>query len=300
MELIRHSVKHTIQIGLALSLAGSLVLTGCQVLPAPETTTPVTAPQSSVTSVPGSTSQPGSVSTPVSTPGSIPGNSSLPAQGIGQQALEKYRQARSNLTSETMSHYWSVESNYPLKTGLFHRRVNYRGGQISTGQGAVEETTGVVVRRSFWYRTAAEYAVVAEGKLERYPASQVRATEPYDLGGLMERILSDFSVTRESGSYYVKLNTQSEPLIRELMEDLGYRKTEKAAYEGSLYLEALLDETTGHLRTLNYIFTQRVAGYKDNGSILLAEFNQPVRVVIPDETNLPTDIDALDLEPSQP
>ena len=299
MELIRSSVKRTFHIGLALSLAGSLVLTGCQVLPVPGTTTPVTGPSSSVTSVPGNTSQP-AVSTPASTPGSMPGNSSLPAAGIGRQALEKYRQARSELASETMSHYWSVESNYPLKTGLFHRAVNYRLGQITTGWGAVEESSGVEVRRSFWYRTAADYAVVADGTLKRYPASQVRAADPYDLDGLMERVLSDFSVSRESGTFYVKLNTQSEPLIRELMEDLGYRKTEKAAYEGSLYLEALLDETTGHLRTLNYVFTQRVAGYKDNGSILLGEFDEPVTVVIPDETNLPTAIDALDLEPGQP
>lgn len=297
--------------------AGSLVLvlgllSGCQALPFLSTKEPLTdSAATTPTSTPTNASQPPAASTPVSTPGSQATSGSIPSPtttpvttpSIGSQALAKYRAARQGLRSEKMSHYWSVESNFPLKTGLFHREVNYDAdGQMVTAWGSVEESIGVDVERSFWYRTETEYALVQDDELKRYPLSQVRDADRYDLDALVERILTDHSVTRETGAYYVRLTTQEEGLIRELLEAVGYRKTEADAYQGSLYLEAMLDETSGQLKTLNYVFTQRLAGYKDNGSILLSDFDVPVIVEIPQSDSLPTEVDPLDPStvPAQP
>ena len=60
------------------------------------------------------------------------------------------------------------------------------------------------------------------------------------------------------------------------MEYLGYRKTGKDAYKGSLYLEALLEEATGNLRAVNYVYRNSLDGFTDNGQITFSDWNIPV------------------------
>lgn len=197
-------------------------------------------------------------------------------------ALEKFKAARESLQSEKLTHLWSVESSYPLKTGQIIQEANYNpAGHLKTGWGRVEETEGVQSLITTWYQTEQELVMEEGGIFQRYPLSQVQAENKYHFNRLIEKVLSDNSVSRESEEYYVKLTTQDEVLIQELMEYLGYRKTEQEAYQGNLFFEARLDEASGNLLLINYVFKQRVDGYTDNGSIAFKDWNIPISVEIP-------------------
>ncbi|NLB22458.1 MAG: hypothetical protein GX833_04250 [Clostridium sp.] len=202
----------------------------------------------------------------------------------GSSALVKYKDSRESLQSEKMTHLWSVESNFPLKTGQIIHESNFDvDGNLTTGWGQVEETEGVESLKTTWYQTKAELVIEEAGGFQRYPLDQVQNENKYDFNRLLEKVLTDYSVSKENKEFFVKLTTQDENLIQELMEYLGYRKAEQDAYQGNLYLEARLDEVSGNLLTINYVFKQRIAGYTDNGSISFKDWNIPVSVVIPEE-----------------
>ena len=235
-------------------------------------------------------SQPGS-SGPEQTGGTIEESTKTPettqptvSKTTASIALDKFKTARESLQSEKITHLWSVESNYPLKTGQIIQEVNYNpAGHLKTGWGRVEEKEGVQSLITTWYQTEQELVMEEGGVFQRYPLNQVQAENKYQFNRLIEKVLSDNSVSRESEEYYVKLTTQDEVLIQELMEYLGYRKTEQAAYQGNLFFEARLDEASGNLLLINYVFKQRVDGYTDNGSIAFKDWNIPISVEIPQQ-----------------
>lgn len=299
-------------------VAAAVTMTGCQALNPQPATAPVvttgsgTLPDShpgtgmdlTTAAEAGSTgsSAPGTETTTAATAPAATTGITVPLTQVstttGSVALDRFTRAREALRSEVMTHLWSVESNFPLKTGAIIRAVNYgEDGQMTTGWGSSEESEGIDSEITMWYRTQEELILAEDGAFRRYPLSEVRPAEEYDLAGLIRRMLSEYSVNLESGAYYVKLTTQNENLIRTMMEDLGYRKTEADAYQGNLYLEASLDEVTGNLLHINYVFRHRVDGYTDNGSLSFRDWNIPVQVVIPEDPASAADPAGTDTQP---
>lgn len=275
-------------------MAVLMALSGCQIKTNPSTSQGSSSPTSvsNAQEQTSTSSQTDSVGQEQLTTGAVGESTKTPTNSqamtsttTGSLALAKFKNSRESLQSEKMIHLWSIESNFPLKTGQIIRESNYdAGGYLTTGWGQVEETEGVDSLKTTWYQTEEELVIEEAGVFQRYPLDQVQNTNKYDFIRLLEKILTDYSVSRENEEFYVKLTTQDEALIQELMEYLGYRKTEQDPYQGNLYLEARLDEASGNLLVINYVFKHRVDGYTDNGSISFKDWNVPVSVKVPEET----------------
>lgn len=265
--------------GTIVLITAMVSLTGCQ--GGPLSIVPGTGQATTAGSQPSNASQAGPSNT--SQGSSQSSNTSVPAPpSHAAQALSKYQAARQGLRSERITQLWSVESNYPMKTGKITFAANYDlNGKVQTAMGSREESEGVDTSITTWYRTESEYTVDQKGTVTTYSLAQVKEAPIFDLDALLTRLLETYSASLEDGTYYVKLATQDSGLIRNIMEDLGYRKTEEDAYEGNLYLEAMINERTGYLDTLNYTFKHRIAGYTDNGSISTSDQNLPVDVSVP-------------------
>ncbi len=293
-----NSIKEQIKLNLSkrvIPVACVLFLTGCKSLPYPfngtlETnstqsiTTTISQPIESTGAPSPGTSQPNLTTTAVGTVSSGTVTATAPTKPTRAIALEKFQTARLTLTSEKMNHLWSVESKYPLKTGQNIAQSNYSPtGTVTTAKGsAIENYAGKETKRD-WYLTADGFFVGQDGEIQRYSKDQGSEQSAYDFNHLVEIILTKYSVSEETGSYFVVLTTQEEAVIKELMECLGYRKTVKDAYQGSLYLEAILEETTGHLRAVNYVYKNSLEGFSDNGQITFSEWNSPIVVVVPEQ-----------------
>ena len=274
-------------------MAFLVAISGCQIQTKPSTSHGGSSSTSvsEVQEQTGTDSQTDSLGQGQSTTGAVSESTKTPETSqptvsttTGSSALAKYKDSRESLQSEKMTHLWSIESNFPLKTGQVIHESNYDAdGYVTTRWGQMEETEGVESLKTTWYQTEEELVIEKAGVFQRYPLDQVQNKDKYDFNRLLEKILTDYSVSRENEEFFVKLTTQDDALIQELMEYLGYRKMEQDAYQGNLYLEARLDEASGNLLAINYVFKQRIAGYTDNGSISFKEWNIPVSVVIPEE-----------------
>lgn len=298
VKRLQHNKRIVKTLASGLVLSAALSLAGCEMIDfpltvaqapvsAPGTVNPSQAGPASNSSVPGTRpSDAGNVPAPSGTqPGSVPG---APVSSTGEEALAAYEEARLALRSETMTHLWSVESEYPLKTGEIVKEANFsEDGRIRTAKGTSIERVGNDEKKTAWYQTEDEYAIKENGSVLRFPLSAVKAESAYDIPGLAGKILSEYSVSLESGTWFVKLTTQNEREIQSLMESLGYRKSGEGAYAGSLYLEAMVEEKTGHLRMVNYIFRHRHLGYTDNGSVTFTGQGKKVDVTIPEDPPMP-------------
>lgn len=297
------SFNHRIRLNLikrVIPAACVLFLTGCQNLPFPfngalvtnstqPAATSMTQPATSTQAPAPGTSLPGSTTTAINTTEAGTVIATAPTKPTRTIALEKFKASRSTLTAEKMSHLWSVESKYPLKTGENIAESNFGvNGKVTTAQGSAKESYAGEETKTDWYLTADGFFIVQAGVIKRYAKDQVSEQTAYDFSRLVEIILTKYSVSEETGTYFVKVTTQDEPAIKELMECLGYRKTEKDVYQGSLYLEALLEESTGHLRAVNYVYKNSLEGFTDNGQITFSDWNDPIIVKAPGQgTTLP-------------
>lgn len=269
-----------------------LFLAGCQSLPFPlngslvnNTTqgTQATQPAAATDTAPGTTGATNST-VPAST-GGVTGPVTAATKTTRVIALEKFKAARAGQTSDKMVHLWSVESKYPLKTGENRWESNYGpDGKRTTAKGSVRENYAGKTTETAWYLTATEFILVQDDEVRRQPKNQVSDQNNYDFDGLVERLLTKYSISEDSGTYYIKLTTQDEGEIKALLESLGYRKTDPDDYKGSLSLEALLEVSTGNLRGINYVYRNSLDGFADNGQITFSDWNSPIEVEDPEES----------------
>lgn len=268
-----------LRVGGLLALALILInVTGCQLIP--RTATEATLP-GETTTLTGTGSQGAAPSTD---PGTQPATSGAataaqdtqPAKRPGEIALEKVQEARSGLTSEKMVHLWSVESSYPFKSGENTMEWNLdRQGQPTTGRGSLRETYAGKESLTRWYRGPDAFTVISGEETTSYPLEDVQEISRYDMGSLLQAVLLSYPVRQEGGYYLVRVTTQNEAEIQGHLEDLGYRKQE-GAYAGNLFMEIILNASTGYLEVVNYEFSNSLEGYTDNGQITFSGWNEPV------------------------
>lgn len=197
----------------------------------------------------------------------------------GELALEKYRAARAGISSEAMTHRWSIESQYPLKSGENVILANYTPeGDLKTAQGHRKESYGGKESLTQWFLQETELTLIRDGAAQKTKRSEVTSAPLYDFDALVETILLRYSVSEEGGLYLVRATTQDEAQIRELMEDLGYRREAKTDFQGRLFLEATLASSTGHLQTISYAFANPLEGISDTGQLTFSGWNIPVQV----------------------
>ena len=271
-----------------------LFLTGCQNLPFPlngalETNSTQPATTSTTRSIgstngssAGSTTA-GNNTTVTETTGTETGAVTLPPKPTRVIALEKFKASTLLRSSEKMTHLWSVESKFPLKTGENIAESNYGpDGKVTTAKGSVLENYAGKETKTVWYLTANKFILIKGALRQSFSTDEITEQKAYDFDRLVEIILTEYSVSEDTGTYVVKLTTQAEQGIQDLMECLGYRKTAKDTYKGSLYLEALFEESTGNLRSVNYVYKNSLEGFTDNGQITFSDWNVPVLVEVPD------------------
>lgn len=283
MKNFDHRLRFTL-IKRIIPLVCVLFLAGCQNLPFPfngELVTNSTQPMTTTTTQSlGTTS--GSTTSETGTGAADTTSVTIPQQPTRVIALDKFKASRLTRSSEKMTHLWSVESEFPLKTGENIAESNYGpDGKVTTAKGSVLENYAGKETKTVWYLTKDKFILEQGTETKSFLTSEVAEQHAYDFDRLVEIILTKYSVSEDTGTYVVKVTTQDEQAVQELMECLGYRKTAKDIYKGSLYLEALFEAATGNLRTVNYMYKNTLEGFTDNGQVTFSAWNVPVTVEVP-------------------
>ncbi|PKK40697.1 hypothetical protein ABB02_00030 [Clostridiaceae bacterium JG1575] len=224
---------------------------------------------------------------------SRPDNLSVPlASGVvddAEKALDVYEKAQKNLQSFKRVHLWRVESDLPLKTGEETAWIELdETGKTRSGKGYHKENYALEQTANAWVRTPKELTLSSGGTLTKYPMSELKEHESYAVEALMRLLLKEYPWDREGAAYRVKVNSQSGERNQAILKALGYQKKHAKDYEGTLYLEARIDGTSGYLTQIQYAFDHRVFGVTDKGTLTFSQWNQPVDLTMPKEGSAST------------
>lgn len=199
-------------------------------------------------------------------------------------ALEAYRKAINNRTSDKYTFNWIIESDKPAKSGsVISENIYDAMGNITESKGEATETYGGETKKTLWYRTKDHYATDASGQFILYEIRNLKEETRYDFPALMEKLLKAHSAINEAATWYLRVNSNEEAFNKEVMKYLGYDRNEMDVWQGTLYLEARIEKSTGLITNIVYSFNNPLTGVTDTGEIKFSGYNSISPVEIPSE-----------------